>query len=44
MFTCENAFKEENKKTAIEDERRYDKFNSKAGSRSILLIKFYCPQ
>ena len=29
---------------ATEDERRYDKFNSKAGSRSILFTKSHCAQ
>ena len=38
MFAGENADKDEKKKTATEDERRYDKFNSKAGSRSFYLL------
>ena len=38
MFAGENADKDEKKKTAIKDERRYDEFNSKAGSRSIFLL------
>jgi hypothetical protein len=44
MFAGENADKDEKKKTATEDERRYDKFNSKAGSRSILSTKSHCAQ
>jgi len=44
MFAGENADKDEKKKTATEDERRYDKFNSKAGSRSILFTKSHCAQ
>jgi hypothetical protein len=44
MFAGKNAGKDEKKKTATKDERRYDKFNSKAGSRSILFTKSYCAQ
>ena len=38
IFAGENTDKDEKNKTATEEERRYDKFNSKADSGSVFIL------